>query len=90
MATSRDERIRQLAHELWVKEGRPEGRHDEHWRLAEETADAEISGSGGGEMEGGSVQEPTAPTRRTRAPRVAKVAQDGAAVGLPGDTAPAP
>ena len=28
------EQIRQRAHELWEQEGRPEGRHEEHWARA--------------------------------------------------------
>ena len=33
--------IRRKAYEIWESEGRPEGRHDEHWRRAEEEVDAE-------------------------------------------------
>jgi Protein of unknown function (DUF2934) len=29
-----EERIRQRAHEIWEREGRPEGRHEEHWARA--------------------------------------------------------
>src|SRR5207237_1186814 len=41
--------IRRKAYEIWESEGRPEGRHDEHWRRAHETHRqdkdaAEISG----------------------------------------------
>jgi hypothetical protein len=28
--------IRERAHRLWESEGRPEGKHDEHWRRASE------------------------------------------------------
>jgi hypothetical protein len=28
------EQVRQRAHELWEQEGRPEGRHDDHWARA--------------------------------------------------------
>jgi hypothetical protein len=31
-----DDEIRKRAHEIWEEEGRPEGRHDEHWRRARE------------------------------------------------------
>lgn len=31
-----EDRIRAKAHELWVAEGRPEGRHDIHWIQARE------------------------------------------------------
>ena len=31
----RDERVRELAHTMWEKEGRPEGRAEDHWLHAE-------------------------------------------------------
>lgn len=31
-----DDDIRRKAYELWEEEGRPEGKHDEHWRKAHE------------------------------------------------------
>ena len=34
MSEDRESRIHKRAHELWEQEGRPEGRHDEHWRQA--------------------------------------------------------
>lgn len=34
MTTDHQDRIRQRAHQLWEQEGRPEGRHDEHWKQA--------------------------------------------------------
>jgi hypothetical protein len=36
MAKPTDEQIRARAHELWEKAGRPEGRQDEFWHLAEQ------------------------------------------------------
>lgn len=45
MATDREERIRQLAHEIWEREGHPHGREAEHWRLATEAYDAETANS---------------------------------------------
>jgi hypothetical protein len=44
-----DENIRRKAYEIWEQEGRPEGRHEDHWRRARETfrqdkSTAEISG----------------------------------------------
>lgn len=30
----REERIRRRAHEIWEREGRPEGREREHWDQA--------------------------------------------------------
>lgn len=29
-----DERIRQRAHQIWVEEGKPEGRERDHWQMA--------------------------------------------------------
>ena len=34
MEQDREQRIREHAHRLWESEGRPEGRHEEHWRQA--------------------------------------------------------
>jgi len=31
---SLEDRIRALAHRFWEEEGRPDGRHDEHWQRA--------------------------------------------------------
>ena len=30
----RDELIRRRAYSIWEKQGRPDGKHDEHWRQA--------------------------------------------------------
>lgn len=35
MATNYLERVRELAHQIWEREGRPEGREVEHWLAAE-------------------------------------------------------
>ncbi|MCU0831363.1 MAG: DUF2934 domain-containing protein [Rhizobiaceae bacterium] len=35
-----DELIREIAHRLWVEEGQPEGRADDHWFKAQEIAHA--------------------------------------------------
>jgi hypothetical protein len=34
--SDRDQKIREQAYRIWEEEGRPEGKHDEHWRRAEE------------------------------------------------------
>jgi len=36
MAEDLDERIRQRAHQIWEREGRPDGRAQDHWKLASE------------------------------------------------------
>jgi Protein of unknown function (DUF2934) len=38
---NREERIRQKAHELWERSGRPENQADEHWKTAERAIDKE-------------------------------------------------
>jgi len=40
-AATRDEEIRKRAHSLWEKEGRPDGKHQHHWSLAEHELDAQ-------------------------------------------------
>jgi hypothetical protein len=40
-----EDRIRELAHRIWEHEGRPEGRHDEHWERA--CREMEFANSGG-------------------------------------------
>jgi hypothetical protein len=34
MTMDENERIRQRAHKIWVEEGQPEGRADDHWQMA--------------------------------------------------------
>ena len=48
MSEDRESRIHKRAHELWEQEGRPEGRHDHHWRQASrEVADEPGQQQGG-------------------------------------------
>ncbi len=35
MTTDRNARIEERAYHIWLEEGRPHGRHDEHWHRAE-------------------------------------------------------
>jgi hypothetical protein len=47
MADDREERIRKRAHEMWERDGFPEGQDQAHWHDAAREIDAEIaSGSG--------------------------------------------
>lgn len=39
----REERIRRKAHEIWEREGRPDGRSAEHWDMASELVAQEES-----------------------------------------------
>ena len=45
MSTERDERIRVRAHELWEREGRPDGKEQDHWLEASRQIEAEESGA---------------------------------------------
>jgi hypothetical protein len=42
MATSEQD-IRDLAHQLWLSEGKPDGQSDKHWKLARRLIEAEGS-----------------------------------------------
>ena len=53
MSDDKERKIQSRAHELWEKEGRPEGRHLEHWLEAErEHSGSEGSGESGQQNEG--------------------------------------
>jgi hypothetical protein len=39
-----EDRIRERAHQIWEGEGRPEGRHAEHWEQARREIEAERLG----------------------------------------------
>lgn len=39
-----DHNVRARAYEIWEREGRPEGRHAEHWRQAEQELAGETAG----------------------------------------------
>jgi hypothetical protein len=48
MSMEHESRIRERAQALWEQEGRPEGRHDEHWRRASQEIDEEVPRQHGG------------------------------------------
>ncbi len=41
--TPSEDRIRAIAHALWLQEGQPEGRADAHWAMANDLASREES-----------------------------------------------
>jgi hypothetical protein len=48
MRSDRQKRVEQRAHDIWVAEGRPHGKHEEHWHRAErEIAQEEKGGRTG-------------------------------------------
>ncbi|MCJ1887126.1 DUF2934 domain-containing protein [Pseudomonas sp. LA21] len=36
-----EKRVRELAYQIWEAEGRPEGQHERHWRMARSLAEGE-------------------------------------------------
>ena len=46
MTNDRAYQIHRRAHEIWEQEGRPHGKHDEHWQRATEEIEAEEALSG--------------------------------------------
>ncbi|WP_442582764.1 DUF2934 domain-containing protein [Mesorhizobium sp. ASY16-5R] len=71
MSSERHERIRQRAHAIWEREGRPHGLHEQHWYRATSEIDAEDLA--------GSPQPATASAaaeKKPRAPRAKAVAAE--------------
>lgn len=78
MAKADDDRIRKRAHEIWEEEGRPEGRHSEHWEQAVRDVTGASSGSkGAGKTKADSTAAPQAKQGKTAA--AAKPASDKSA-----------
>lgn len=40
-----EERIRELAYQIWQSEGRPSGQHDRHWEMARKLAESGGTGT---------------------------------------------
>ena len=53
MRSDRQKRIEQRAHDIWVAEGRPHGKHDEHWHRAVREIAAEGAGGRAGNRAAG-------------------------------------
>ena len=77
-----EERIRRRAHAIWEREGRPEGRREEHWAQARREIEAE---EGGSAIQGGAPDDhsptPTAPDHGGTTP--AEAAAAATALGVP-------
>jgi hypothetical protein len=56
MQSGDEENVRRIAYELWEKEGRPHGRHDQHWHEARHATTTPV---------------PQAKSAQTRAPEAA-------------------
>ena len=81
MTQEREARIRRHAHHLWVSEGHPEGRHEDHWLRAEaaiaaedattthsDTTPPEAAGSAARTARTKTPAEPKKPARARKAP----------------------
>ena len=58
---SDEERIRRRAHEIWEREGRPEGRQEDHWAQACREIAAEEDGPGAAASSSSVNQDPPSP-----------------------------
>lgn len=58
---SDEERIRHRAHEIWEREGRPEGRQEDHWAQACREIAAEEDGPGTAASSSSTNQDPLSP-----------------------------
>ncbi|PCC99849.1 DUF2934 domain-containing protein [Halopseudomonas pelagia] len=75
--SNNEQRVRELAYQLWENEGRPEGKTEEHWALARELVESESHGE---------TAAPPGKAKRTRKPpTLAETqAEKPALLGTPG------
>lgn len=66
---SREQIVRDTAYAIWEAEGRPDGRDNEHWRLAEERVTASLKEP----APKGGVSKPKAPVKGKAEASAAKV-----------------
>lgn len=64
------EQIRQLAYEIWEREGRPEGKESEHWKQAERELRERMAQDGAGREQ----EPPAGNEKRSRWPGAAPTA----------------
>ncbi|WP_407297505.1 DUF2934 domain-containing protein [Stutzerimonas zhaodongensis] len=69
--TKQEQRIRELAYDIWVSEGRPHGEDARHWEMARKLAEAE-SGSAEAKPAAKTRKAVTKPTDATPAEKPAK------------------
>jgi hypothetical protein len=49
MQEDRSKKVEERAHGIWESEGRPDGKHDEHWKRAEQEVSEGENGLGASE-----------------------------------------
>lgn len=65
MEQNKDDEIRSRAYRIWEDEGRPEGRHDDHWeRARQEGSDPSHTGMLGDGTEEQNLDQPGNPDAR--------------------------
>lgn len=84
-----DPRVRARAYEIWEQEGRPEGRHLDHWARAAQEVSAEEDGDSYGPDDGIQVPD-NASSRSLREAAEALSAADREASEAPAPETPAP
>jgi hypothetical protein len=52
MSDDRQQRVKQRAYEIWESEGRPSGRHDDHWNRADRELGEQDQGRSSGAIGG--------------------------------------
>ncbi|HVJ32624.1 MAG TPA: DUF2934 domain-containing protein [Terriglobia bacterium] len=56
--SGKEERIRELAHAIWLEEGRPDGRAEQHWERARRQIEAQEMQDGGGSVSRETADQP--------------------------------
>jgi hypothetical protein len=80
MADDKQNRIRQRAHEIWEREGRPEGAHERHWQQAEGEIATE---DGKGRRKSAASRKPAVKAGKPAAAKAAKAAPAAKAAARP-------
>lgn len=89
--TKQEQRIRELAYDIWVSEGRPHGEAERHWEMARKLAEAEsgTSASKPATRTRKAVNKPTDATPAEKPAKAAKPAKDAKDAKEPKDVKPA-
>ena len=70
-----EQRIRELAYDIWVSEGRPHGQDERHWEMARKLAEAESGNPAAEKPASRARKTATKPTDATPAAKPAKAAK---------------
>lgn len=87
MTDDREERVRARAELLWERDGRPEGRHEEHWQRASAEIDAEASDPAGRSLGSAAQSGLLPPEAGQGSERPGSLVDTGPALGLVAGTA---